>query len=155
MKTYFLGKGCRCMENADYGSLYADIRVLSELLRSFRTSTERELGRVQTLQNDVTVISTRCNDKTCAYDKALTRHEDVRESISRLESRLNYLERDYSELDKLLDKFSNAELKRLSDALAKTEDTLENTRNKIGYVILKIIPIVISIGAVVVSMFMK
>lgn len=143
------------MENADNSSLYSEIRVLSELLRSSRTSTEKELGRIQALQNDVTVISTRCNDKTCAYDKTLERYEDVRESISKLDSRMNYLERDYSELEELLDKFSNAELKRLGDALVKTENTLENTRNKIGYVILKIIPIVISVGAVVVSLFLK
>ena len=141
------------MESTDNSSLRADIRVLNELLRLFRATTEKELGRIQELQNSVTVIGTRCEDKTCVYDKTFEKHENVKELISGLDSRLGYLERGHGELENLLNKVREAEQKRLNDALSKTENTLENTRNKAYYMIWKIIPIVISVVSVVVSLF--
>lgn len=143
------------MESTDNSSLHADIRVLNELLRLFRATTEKELGRIQELQNSVTVIGTRCEDKTCVYDKTFEKYENVKEYISKLDSRLGYLERDHGELENVLNKVREAEQKRLNDALSKTENTLENTRNKAYYVVWKIIPIVISVASVVILLFSK
>lgn len=143
------------MENADHNSLYTEIRVLSELLKSFRIYTEEKLKPIQELQDRVTVINTRCNEKTCVYDKTLEKYEYLKESFSKLDSEIEHFEGRLREVKEQLDGIKDAEQKRLSDTLVKTEDTLEKTRDKTSNAIWKIIPIVVSIASIIVVLFLK
>lgn len=139
------------MGDADNDSLYAEIRVLSELLKSFRSYTEEKLKHINELQERVTVINTRCGEKTCVYDKVVEKYGDLKESLSRMDSGIVYIGDKYKEVKEQVNRLKDVEYKRLNDTIVRAEGTLEKTRDKTSSAIWNVIPIVVSIVSVIAS----